>query len=242
MIGESQPRAGMMRDRSPTVKLSLVFPVLDHRRTLLERAQDLVSFWSRFPVDVEILFSADPHPALSPGELGEDLDRLGHASRVSFRLLAHAKRRGRGASVQAGLEAATGEVLGVNSLDLAIPLAETFAGLQEFVMNRDQSFLLLGNRRGTKKKRKPVKRGLRAFFEGVEHEKSASLGVSDPTSPFWMIKKSDWERLGIQNLRPWFYTPQVILAARRVGLPVREIEVQAHEDEKSALRLWDALR
>ncbi len=221
------------------VKLSLIFPVLGHRKTLLERAQDLSSFWVRFPIDVEVIFVTDPASEIIGPEIEDELQTLIKNSSVTFQVLTNPKKRGRGASVMRGLNEASGEVLSVNSIDLAIPLAEVFSGLQEFIMHRDQSFLLLGNRRGLKKKRKPTKQGLRSFFEGVEHEKAGQLGVSDPTCPFFMIKKSDWQRLEISKLRRWFYTPAVLQAARMKTLEVREIEIQSNDHAASSFRLLD---
>lgn len=223
-----------------TLKLSLIFPVYDSKQAILTRASDLRFFWARFPVDVEILFVADPRPDFSHTEIEDELKTRFSYERIQFRLIPNPRRLGRGMSVLRGLEEATGEILCVNSLDLSIPLAEVFSCLQEFIMNRDRSFLLLGNRRGIKKKRRGTKHGLRAFFEGVEHEKSRTLGVTDPTSPFWMIKKKDWQELRIDRLRSWFYTPQVVLQARKRGLPVHEIEVQSQDRPDSAFRLRNA--
>ena len=222
------------------MKLSLVFPVLDTRKQILTHAQDLFAFWLKFPIDIEVLFVADPLQDFSAQECDEELQALGSETRVKFRLLVQKSRQGRGASILRGLREATGEVIGVNSLDLAIPLAELFSGLQEFIVDRDQSFFLIGNRRGTKKKRRLAKSGLRAFFEGVEHDKAKALGVADPTCPFFMIKKKDWDGLEISHLRSWFYTPGILQVARQHGLAIRELEIQSMDHPKSRFRLRDA--
>jgi len=225
------------------LKLSLVFPILEERKAILQSAQDLVSFWSRFPVEIEVVLVLDPGRGTSAAGLEEELSTLlsSQNSRLSFKVLAQKSRQGRGAAVLRGLNEASGEILAVNSLDLSIPLGEVFSALQEFILDRERSFLLLGNRRGAKKKRKYAHRGARHFFENAEHEKAQSLQVKDPTTPFFMLKKKDWSELQIPKLRSWFYTPQIIQAARRKGLEVRDLEIQCTDRVSSKLRWRDGL-
>lgn len=223
------------------MRLSMVIPV--YKETDLEsRAREIVSFWARFPVDLEVLWVIDPWKDFAFEKLESELKALAPPARIRFRPLLNPRRIGRGASVLRGLREAGGEVLAVGSLDFSIPLGEVFSALQEFVMARDKNFLLIGNRRGAKKKRSGRKTGLRAIFEDIEHEKSLGLQVKDPTCPFWMLKKNDWDSLGISKLRPWFYTPGVLQAARRQGLEIREFELNCRDNPGSRLGLWHAIR
>lgn len=223
------------------MKLSLILPV--HQETSLEaRAREIVSFWAKFPVDLEVIFVVDPSSDFDLPKSEADLQALLPPARIRFRILSNARHLGRGASVQRGLSEAEGEILAVGSYDLSIPLGEIFTALHEFIQSRDQSFILVGNRRGAKKKRGGMKSGKRKIFEDIEHEKSRGLEVKDPTCPFWMIKKKDWEALGIRKMRRWFYTPPVLLAARRTGLEIREIELNCRDNPQSKMRFWDALR
>lgn len=223
------------------MKLSLILPV--HQEPALEsRAREILSFWAKFPVDLEVIFVLDPHRGFDLPKAEADLHAVQPPARIQFRLLVNAKRFGRGASVLRGLDEAGGDVLAVGSLDFAIPLGEIFSGLQEFILHREQNFLLIGNRRGAKKKRTGAKSGLRKIFEDIEHEKSRGLDVKDPTCPFWMIKRTDWKSLDVRQMRRWFYTPPVLLAARRAGLEIRELDLHCKDRPESRLRLWDAIR
>ena len=234
MAGVSQSPIGEF------LKLSLIFPIFEEHDQILGRLQDLVSFWKRFPVEIEALLVIE---GLKPDQiktLRNQADSLRAETNIQLRVFDQKKRSGRGPSLLRGLQRATGEILAVGSFDYSIPLGEYFSAFQEFMISPNEKFLLLGNRRGKKKKRQGLKSGLRAFFENVEHEKSKGLQLEDPTSPFWMLRKSDWDQLNIKKMRSWFYTPPILLAARQNQLPIREIEVQTQDHPSSQFRLRDA--
>ena len=220
----------------------MIFPVFNESSLLAGRIQDLISFWKRFPVEVEVVLVIDH---ISEGELAElrtQIQNRNQETQIQFQILTQKKRTSRGSSVWRGLQKATGDILAVGSIDYSIPLGEFFSALQEFILTPQESFLVLGNRRGKKKKRQGSKSGLRSFFENVEHDKSRTLEVEDPTSPFWLIRKSDWASLKVEKMRSWFYTPAILQKARQRGLLIREIEVQTQDRPETNFRWRDAWR
>jgi len=224
------------------LKLSLIFPLSQEKDGATEKLRDIASFWARFPIEVEVLLVLDP----SRGETLQDWQNLitatGVQPRLQFRLEMNSKKLGRGASVQKGLDLATGEILAVNSFDLSIPLGDVFSALQEFIMHRDQDFVVIGNRRGPKKKRRGLSTSKRMLFENIEHDKAASLQVPDPTCPFLMLKKKTWLALQPLRLRRWFYSPGLVLAARHKQIEVRVVDVQCLDHPSTRLSLWDLFR
>ena len=223
------------------MKLSLIVPVSNELPQASDKLRDVISFWQRFPVDLEILLMQEPTAQETPQAWHELIQSLGPAPTHQFRLEQNSHKLGRGGSVQRGLDLATGEIVGVLSFDLSIPLGDVFSALQEFIMHRNQDFIVVGNRRSTKKKRRGQQSGLRKIFEDIEHEKSAGLDIADPTCPFFMLKKKTWLDLQPLKLRRWFYTPGVILAARRKGIEVRSLDVQCLDhphSRMSPLDLW----
>ncbi len=224
------------------MKLSLIFPLWKETESPQEKLRDVVSFWRRFPMDVEIVFIIDPVRGESVEMWQKWIQELEPPKSIEFSVHLNPKRLGRGASVAKGLDLAQGEVLAVNSFDLSIPLGDMFSAVQEFVMHRAQDFLLVGNRRSKKKQRRGAQKRLRKIYEDIEHEKSMSLQLPDPTCPFFMLKKTSWERLKPIHLRRWFYTPGLILAARQQGLEVRSLDVQCLDHRSSRMGVLDFIR
>src|SRR5690606_11166385 len=98
-------------------------------------------------------------------------------------VLENPRRLGRGPSVQRGLGAAGGDLLIVLSADLNIPLAESFAAVQEYLRDPEGTGFILGNRRSLKRPRHGVRAPLKKLFDDIEHDKASGLEVPDPTSP-----------------------------------------------------------
>lgn len=224
------------------MKLSLIFPLSQEKDGAAEKLRDIASFWGRFPIDVEVLLIVDPSRGESSQAWQEMLQAAGAPPKLQFKIEMNEKRLGRGASVQKGLDLATGEILSVNSFDLSIPLGDVFSALQEFIMHRDQEFVVVGNRRGTKKKRRGRVTSTRMLFENIEHDKAAPLQLPDPTCPFFMLKKKTWASLQPLRLRRWFYTPGLLLAARQKQIEIRVVEVQCLDHPSTRLSLWDLFR
>jgi hypothetical protein len=231
-----QPRRGEI------LKLSLIIPVSHELERATDKLRDVISFWQRFPVDLEILLVQEPSEYDTGEAWRELIQSLKPPAQHQFRLEQNERKLGRGGSIQRGLSLATGEILGVLSFDLSIPLGDVFSGLQEFIMHRNQDFIVVGNRRSSKKKRRGRQSRLRKVFEEIEHEKAAALQIPDPTCPFFMLKKETWEELQPIKLRRWFYTPGLILAARKGAVEVRSLDVQCLDHAPSRMSPWDLWR
>jgi hypothetical protein len=150
-----------------------------------------------------------------------------------------------------GLRAAQGKWIATSSIDCSWPLGEVlraYLKASEAQNHTDPTSprkvirLWVANRKG-QKTRQGEKIGLRRIFEEIEHDKSKNLKLQDPTSPYFLIEKESLDliltKLPEKTIRPWFYAPKFYLAARRLNVPIDEIDIATQNQSQSAFGFWD---
>lgn len=223
------------------MKISLVIPIHREADRIAASAQDLNSFFARWPMQVELIF------VIEPGEDPATLRILNEAvsnssEHIQIRILQNKKHLGRGPSVKRGLDEALGDVLGVLSADLTTPLADVFSALQEFITKPDETSFIIGNRRSLKRPRHGPRSALKRFFDDVEHEKAKGLDLPDPTSPFWLIRRDLWQKISPNlKFRRWYYTPALLQKIRSQGAPIKSIEILSHDTDDTRFHWWHSI-
>lgn len=268
-------RVNLTAGDARAMKLSMVMPIFQEAERLEAALLDLQSFLARLPLEMELILVPEPTDAAmtreslariaggprplrlcaepsvaattAPSPAAETAPSAPPtAPIIPVRVLDNPRRRGRGASVQRGLDAATGDFLIVLSADLNVPLAESFAAVQEFLRDPEGTGLILGNRRSLKRPRHGARPPRKKIFDDIEHEKSKGLDVPDPTSSFFAITKEWWRRIsegpgGPLKLRRWYYTPEIVRRIRVLGAPLKSLDINSHDSDSTRFRWWHSL-
>ncbi len=245
------------------MKLSMIVPIFQEESRLPDGLSDLQSFLARLPLALELILVCEPGEgasvrasvgavaaaAKSPRRLSlnETSSESTPAatpgvSTIAVKVLENARRLGRGPSVQRGLDEASGDLLIVLSADMNIPLAESFAAVQEYLRAPEDTGFVLGNRRSLKRPRHGERSALKKIFDDIEHEKAQGLDVPDPTSPFWAITRELWQKVSPQmKFRRWYYTPQLVRYLREMRAPIKSLDINSHDDPSTRFKWWHSI-
>lgn len=219
------------------MKVSLVCPLRNEAARVDSLLSDIQSFFQKFPIEVELVLVVDPSNDGSVEKIAAHLDK--NQSRFEIRLFTNEFRQGRGPSLLVGLNAAEGDLLFPMAADLNVPLSEYFSGIQEFVLQPDLDLLLgHGPQQGRKKrqgqKNRRVRWGQKLLLSRLPPE---LLKSCDPLSPFWGIRRTCFQRLKIQALPSWFFTPAIAALALRENLAHQQMDVLIRDDHRSQFSL-----
>lgn len=224
------------------MKISLVYPVYCGPKggltfdQLHSGAQEILQFFKKFPIETEFVFVVDNHWDQKTTE--QELENLPLFKTDSFKLKINSAHLGRGPSVQAGLDMATGEYLLIASIDLNIPLAEYFSFIQQLI-SQSEIDLLIGNRLTTKRPKQGRKRKWHQVLEDILTEKYQShFGVKDPICHFIAIRKDLWSQANKQvSFKSWYYSLDLLKWCKDHQKNITESPIQSRDNEKSLIPL-----
>jgi hypothetical protein len=218
--------------------VSLIIPVKNEASRVASHLQDLESFWRRIGLSLEVILVMDPSKDETEKEISRYQQRQDHRP-WTLRLLKNEKSLGRSGSVIEGLRQAKGDVILISSMGWSTPLTELFQALQEFQL-QPQLEMLIGNRQSAKKKRTAQRSSWYWTLEAMLSEKlrRENLSAQDLLTPFIGLTKSARDKI-IAQLEPrgWFYTPELLRAARRHELRTKEINILSQDREPSKIPL-----
>lgn len=215
-------------------------PVHQETARLPEALLDLQSFFAKLPLDIDLVIICEPG---EKSDIEAVIKALPESPRpLKTQILENPRHLGRGPSLQKGLDLAQGEVLATLSADLAIPLAEIFAAIQEFLRDPEGTAFVLGNRYSLKRPRHGHRQVWKKFFDEVERDKARGLEVPDPTCPFWVIRRELWQQVSPRiKLRKWYYTAGLVRELRQLKAPLKSIDVNCHDSESTRFRWWHSV-
>lgn len=202
------------------MKVSLISPLFNESLLFDSHLQDIKSFFSRFPVDIELIL-------VLPEIDTETLKTTPEMTTPAFTVkVLRTKRKDRAGAVFEGLQSASGDILLIFSWDLSIPLAEFFNFIQELVQN-PKAQMVLGNRFDPRKRNQMSLAHWHKTLNAMITEKVRTKGLSlyDPLTPFIALRGFDKSLLSTLKLKGWYYTPRMIEWAMRQNWQIEEVSV-----------------
>ena len=223
-----------------TPALTLVVPVYNETARFAARGPALAEFVSRQPAGSDLILvddgSSDGTPEIIEAFLAE------HPS-LPGRLLRR-PHRGKGAAVQAGLEAATGPYAGFCDVDLATPL-DHLARLADIA--RERGALVIGSRdvpdaklvRHESRAREALGKTFNRVAQAV-----AVPGVADTQCGAKVAPSATWREILPHVSEPGFaWDVEVLAVAQSLGIDVLEVGVEwAHDPDSRVHVLRDGAR
>ena len=214
------------------MKVSLISPLFNESLLFESHLQDIKSFFSRFPIDIELVLVLPEHDT-------ETIKKTPEIATDAFTVkVLRTKKSDRAEAVYKGLQSATGDILLIFSWDLSIPLAEFFNFIQELVQN-PKAQMVLGNRFDPRKRNQMSFAHWHKTLNAMITEKVRAKGLSlyDPLTPFVALRGFDKSLLDTLRLKGWYYTPRMIEWGMRQDWQIEEVSVvskQSSERQKTS--------
>lgn len=213
--------------------LSLVVPLFNEETRVAESGGALVGFVSRCGPGSELIFVDDG----STDGTTEVVEGLVHAASVTVRLVRR-PHRGKGAAVRAGLAEARADYAGFTDVDLSTPLDQLETVLKAAIM---APALAIGSRDVATSLVLRPQRWWRELL-GKSYNRLVQLvavpGVADTQCGAKMAQTAIWKAI-----LPWCeeegfaWDVEALAVARRLDIPVREVAIEWHNDERSRVRI-----
>lgn len=227
------------------MKISLVIPVWKESSRIERAWSDLVAFFQRLPVEIEVLFVVDPekgHKTIS------SLQALSAPSSIQIKILSNDRHQGRAQSALIGLRAAQGDLTISSSIDFSVPLGDILTLVYELLATESLDMIVAQRRNAAKKNRRGQKNRWSKLYEEICTEKFSqrvarefpAQSFSDPCSPVMIYRTSKVqpELQRISTRRSWFLTPALLYLALDKKWTVKEIPVNAQDSNDSRFRFW----
>src|SRR4051794_23088663 len=213
--------------------LTLVVPLFDERDRFPVHVDQLLTFIASQPEGSELIFVDDGSRDGTAALVEETLSARGERR---ARLLAR-PHRGKGAAVQAGLEAARGAVAAFCDLDLATPIPS----LVEIIEAARRAPVIALGSRDLAGSRLLRRRSQSREFLGRTYNRVAQLvltpGVLDTQCGAKAAAADVWRRILPHCREQGFaWDVEVIAVALRLGIGVQELAIEWRHDEGSRLR------
>jgi dolichyl-phosphate beta-glucosyltransferase len=218
--------------------LHYIIPVYNKERILARNVRLLDEFLrGRLAAPYEIILCDDGSTDRSAAAAAESA-----AANPRLRATGYAKNRGRGAAVKFAAETCADGTIVYSDLDF--PQTSALERILEMAKRLEDSPIVIGTRFH---RRSSTKRLWRRGFVGRAHRLAVraffpELKVSDPDIGFKGFRQPEFGRLNrLSRLDRWSWDLEVLVIARRNGLPVAELPIdwqERHEDYSSAVHLF----
>ena len=213
--------------------LSLVVPLYNEEHRFEETAPQLVDFIAGFPLGSELIFVDDGSIDRTASVVSRFID--GH-SHVPARLL-RLPHMGKGSAVRAGLEAAKAAYAGFCDVDLSTPLTE----LGRMVRSASTAPVLVIASRGMAESRVVVPESSGRQFLGRCYNRVVRLvltpGISDTQCGAKVAATAVWRAILSHCSEVGFaWDVEAVAVSRRLGIPVWEVAIEWHHDNRSRVR------
>jgi dolichyl-phosphate beta-glucosyltransferase len=213
--------------------LSIIFPAFNEAATIRKTLELAYAYLETLPLTFEIIVSAD----------GEDgtRDVAQSIARESGRMkvLGDRQRRGKGHGVRAGVQAASGRIIGFTDADNKTPIEELSKVLPWFDEGYD---LVIGSRAASESlvtQRQPMYRrvGSQIFAVGM-HAATGLWEIRDTQCGFKFFRAPVAKDLfARQNIDGYMFDVEILALALKSGYRIKQIGIRWADDGDSRLEL-----
>jgi len=204
---------------TPCPRLSLVFPAFNEADNLPALLASAVSIGEELALDFEIVIVDDGSRDRSADLLAAWCTRDGR-----IRVLHHARNRGYGAALRAGLREARGELVFFSDADLQFELSE----IRQLLAHSDEFEIVAGYRAP---RRDPWLRRLIAGVWGGLMRTLFDLPVRDIDCAFKIFHRDVLDAIPIESIGA-FVNTEILARARAAGFRIKQIPV-SHRRRRS---------
>ncbi len=218
-------------------KISLVCSLKNEARLLDRGLTEIEAFIQRIPLAWEIILVIDPSQDDSLAKA-----QAQRSEKIQILVLPMSSTQGRGPSLKAGLQAATGDYVMIFPLDFTIPLAELFQFLQELVVHPEID-MVIGNRKTSRKKQVATARSTwhwtleKIILEKLSRSKvSAQWKFQDPLCPYLIFQNTSLQKiLPSIKMKSWYFTPEILAAATLQNFKIAEAPILSRDTRPSQI-------
>jgi dolichyl-phosphate beta-glucosyltransferase len=229
----AEPAANERPPEWPTSPISLVVPLYGEQERLKERGPELVALVARQPKGSELLLVDDGSPDRT---LDVARDLVQRCPEVPIRVLAR-PHQGKGATVRAGLLAASAPLVAFCDVDLSTPAWEVDRLLRRA---EQQEGLVIGSRDvagSTIVRAQQPHRELLGRAYNVLLRRTVVRNVRDTQCGAKAAPRDVWQWLLAHSVESGFaWDVEVIAVAQRLGVPVDEVAVEWSHDDRSTVQ------
>lgn len=217
--------------------LSIIIPLYNEKKRLSSAFAEILRFHELN------LFSQTEYIFVNDGSTDRSVDLINQFisahPEIKTRLISYSPNAGKGRAVKTGMLTATGDYLLMADTDMSTPLSD----IKKFIPALESGAkIIIGSRKSadsnlTKKQSWP-RRQIGNFYGFISQWITGLWQIKDFGCGFKLFEKEAAKRIFEKVRTPgWVFDVEVLLLAKKMKYPIRQIGVTWHNDEDSRVRL-----
>jgi dolichyl-phosphate beta-glucosyltransferase len=221
----------------PQLYLSLVIPAYKEATRIGPTLKTIYDYLGKAEYQSEVIVVDDGSPDDTKAVIEKTFAEIPPSEKLSFRLIEYGVNKGKGAAVQAGMLAATGDVCIFTDADLSTPIYEiekVFAGITEGFDVVIGSRALEG--RKLVKVHQPWYREAMGRFFNLLVQIFVIRGIRDTQCGFKGFRNEVAKKLfNEQKVMGFSFDVDILFLARKHGYKIKEVAVEWYNDERTTV-------
>ena len=217
--------------------LSLIIPAYKEATRIAPTLEKVHKYLSTTAFQSEVLIVDDGSPDNTKEVVESTFAKFSASDKISFRLIEYGMNKGKGAAVQAGMLAATGDVCIFTDADLSTPIHEiekVFAAITEGYDVVIGSRALEG--RKLVKVHQPWYREMMGRFFNLLVQIFVIRGIKDTQCGFKGFRNEVAKKLfSEQKVMGFSFDVDILFLARKHGYKIKEVAVEWYNDERTTV-------
>jgi len=216
-------------------EISLVIPCYNEERIIKKTYKRIVDYFkNNRRYRYEIIFVDDGSIDNTPFFLFSLL------TKKNVKVVSYKKNKGKGYAVRCGLKKAKFKNILVLDADLSVDVSELICSDALFNLNGKTKLLIVGQRNQIVKQ--PIHRIFAGFCFRLLVSVLFSLELKDTQCPYKLFKNWDSSHFGLLKIDGFCYDVEVIMLARKLGIPIATQSVAYYNRRESKVTLKKTLK
>ena len=216
--------------------LSVIIPVYNEGQRIKKTLDHVKEYLKNQDFDYEVLIINDGSTDYSEEEIKNQIKNW-----PKFIYFSYQPNQGKGAAVKYGVEKALSQYILFMDADESTPI-DQFEPFKPFLSSCP---VIIGSRylkKGYIKIKQPIWRILFARFSNRLIRWTLGLNISDTQCGFKLFEREAAERIFPRmTLKRWGFDFEILLIAKKLGYPIREVPVFWYHEKRSKVKMSDFL-
>ena len=217
--------------------LSLIIPAYKEATRIAPTLEKVHKYLSTTAFQSEVLIVDDGSPDNTKEVVESTFAKFPTSDKISFRLIEYGMNKGKGAAVQAGMLAATGDVCIFTDADLSTPIHEVE---KVFTAIKEGYDVVIGSRalegRKLVKVHQPWYREMMGRFFNLLVQIFVIRGIKDTQCGFKGFRNEVAKKLfSEQKVMGFSFDVDILFLARKHGYKIKEVAVEWYNDERTTV-------